>query len=109
MHSDTPADRHTPRDGLWHAHLGWLVRYCRPHGKLDPEPCNVLQPCSCAMSACSLDVIISRRQLTCIFLQFDEQLAGTRVDSRGNMKDALSAPWFYKCGPAAAVHHCRIR
>lgn len=29
--------------------------------------------------------------------QFDEQLAGTRVDSRGNMKDTLSAPWFYKC------------
>ncbi len=55
MHSDTPADRHTPRDGLWHAHLGWLVRCCRPHGNL----CNVLQPCSCAMSACSLDVIIS--------------------------------------------------
>lgn len=26
LHSDTPADRHTPRDGLWHAHLGWLVR-----------------------------------------------------------------------------------
>ncbi|GIL48424.1 hypothetical protein Vafri_4575 [Volvox africanus] len=24
MHSDTPADRHSPRDGVWHSHMGWL-------------------------------------------------------------------------------------
>jgi fatty-acid desaturase len=24
QHSDTAADRHSPRDGLWHAHMGWL-------------------------------------------------------------------------------------
>ncbi|KAL6753035.1 delta-9 desaturase-like protein [Haematococcus lacustris] len=24
LHSDTSADRHSPRDGLWHAHMGWL-------------------------------------------------------------------------------------
>lgn len=24
LHSDTPADRHSPRDGLYHAHFGWL-------------------------------------------------------------------------------------
>eukprot|EP00878_Enallax_costatus_P037482 GHUV01042342.1.p1 GENE.GHUV01042342.1~~GHUV01042342.1.p1 ORF type:complete len:379 (+),score=81.54 GHUV01042342.1:277-1413(+) len=24
QHSDTPADRHSPRDGIWHAHMGWL-------------------------------------------------------------------------------------
>ncbi|PNW83842.1 hypothetical protein CHLRE_04g217945v5 [Chlamydomonas reinhardtii] len=24
LHSDTPADRHSPRDGLWHSHMGWL-------------------------------------------------------------------------------------
>lgn len=45
------ADRHTPRDGIWHAHMGWL---------------------------------------------FDEALTGTRVDAKGNMKDSLGVPWFYK-------------
>ncbi|KAK9824554.1 hypothetical protein WJX72_011275 [[Myrmecia] bisecta] len=54
LHSDTPADRHTPRDGVWHSHMGWL---------------------------------------------FDEQLAGTRTDGRGNMKDSLAPPWFYKESP----------
>jgi len=54
IHSDTPADRHSPRDGLWHAQMGWL---------------------------------------------FDELLAGTRVDARGNMKDSLAPPWFYKESP----------
>lgn len=54
MHSDQPADRHSPRDGMWHSQMGWL---------------------------------------------FDEQLAGTRRDSRGNMKDSLLAPWFYKESP----------
>jgi fatty-acid desaturase len=24
QNSDSPADRHSPRDGLWHAHMGWL-------------------------------------------------------------------------------------
>ncbi|KAG2502171.1 hypothetical protein HYH03_000658 [Edaphochlamys debaryana] len=24
MHSDTPTDRHSPRDGLWFSHMGWL-------------------------------------------------------------------------------------
>ena len=52
LHSDSSTDRHSPRDGLWHAHMGWL---------------------------------------------FDERLAGTRADSRGNMKDSLAAPWFLKC------------
>ena len=52
LHSDSPADRHSPRDGLWHAHMGWL---------------------------------------------FDEQLAGTRKDGKGNMKDSLAPPWFFKC------------
>jgi fatty-acid desaturase len=25
MHSDQPADRHSPNDGIWHAHMGWLL------------------------------------------------------------------------------------
>ena len=25
MHSDTAADRHSPRDGIWHSHMGWLL------------------------------------------------------------------------------------
>lgn len=54
MHSDTAADRHSPRDGMWHSHMGWL---------------------------------------------FDEALNSTRRDSNGNMKDSLSAPWFYKESP----------
>lgn len=24
LHSDQPADRHSPKDGLWHSHMGWL-------------------------------------------------------------------------------------
>lgn len=24
MHSDSQTDRHSPRDGLWHSHMGWL-------------------------------------------------------------------------------------
>lgn len=24
QNSDSSADRHSPRDGLWHAHMGWL-------------------------------------------------------------------------------------
>ncbi|GLC45607.1 hypothetical protein PLESTB_001785000 [Pleodorina starrii] len=55
LHSDSPADRHSPRDGVWHSHMGWL---------------------------------------------FDEALNSTRRDSHGNMKDSLSAPWFYRESPA---------
>lgn len=24
LHSDGAADRHSPRDGIWHSHMGWL-------------------------------------------------------------------------------------
>jgi fatty-acid desaturase len=37
LHSDKPADRHSPRDGLWHSHMGWLFDEVLTNNRKDQE------------------------------------------------------------------------
>jgi hypothetical protein len=65
-----------------------------------------------------IDTVLTGLLHSHIMWIFDEQLAGTRRDSRGNMKDSLAAPWFYRCTynyshrpssqlhPVSAARHC---
>ncbi|KIZ04878.1 stearoyl-CoA desaturase (delta-9desaturase) [Monoraphidium neglectum] len=35
--SDTPADRHSPRDGIWHSHWGWVLDESYADSRRDPK------------------------------------------------------------------------
>lgn len=37
MHSDTLADRHSPKDGIWHSHMGWLFDQSLANTRRDPK------------------------------------------------------------------------
>ena len=103
-HSDTPADRHSPRDGLWHAHFGWVLDESYADSRRAAAAAAVGGSGSGSTSGGSSGgvgvgaAVQAQQQRQQQPQQQAEQEGAGEGEGEGGEED-LAAPWFYRESP----------